>query len=54
MNQAVSASNFAPSEQIDLRSSELEELLARIAAGESERERERVLPFTRRGRSGKT
>jgi alkylation response protein AidB-like acyl-CoA dehydrogenase len=45
MNKPVSAINLAPSRQVDLRSSELDTLLAQIAEGESERERERVLPF---------
>src|SRR3982074_1556289 len=45
MNKPLSATSLAPSSQIDLRSSELNHLLAQIAEGESERERERVLPF---------
>jgi hypothetical protein len=45
MNKALSTTGLAPSSRIDLRSSELENLLAQIAEGESERERERVLPF---------
>jgi alkylation response protein AidB-like acyl-CoA dehydrogenase len=42
---SLSATSLAPSGQIDLRSSELDKLLAQIAEGESERERQRVLPF---------
>lgn len=45
MNRPVSATSLAPSRLIDLRSSELDNLLAQIAEGESERERQRVLPF---------
>ena len=45
MNKPLSATGLAPSSQVDLRSSELDSLLAQIAKGESERERERVLPF---------
>jgi alkylation response protein AidB-like acyl-CoA dehydrogenase len=45
MNKTLSTTTLAPSRQVDLRSSELDSLLARIAEGESERERERVLPF---------
>jgi alkylation response protein AidB-like acyl-CoA dehydrogenase len=45
MNKPLSATSLAPSRQVDLRSSELDSLLAQIAAGESERERERILPF---------
>lgn len=45
MNQPISAASLAPSRQVELGSSELDSLLARIAEGESERERERVLPF---------
>jgi alkylation response protein AidB-like acyl-CoA dehydrogenase len=45
MNKPLSTAGLAPSSQVDLHSSELENLLARIAEGESERERERVLPF---------
>jgi alkylation response protein AidB-like acyl-CoA dehydrogenase len=45
MNKPLSATNLVPSSQVDLRSSELGNLLAQIAEGESERERERVLPF---------
>jgi alkylation response protein AidB-like acyl-CoA dehydrogenase len=45
MNKPVSSTSLAPSSQVDLRSSELDNLLARIAEGESERERERILPF---------
>jgi alkylation response protein AidB-like acyl-CoA dehydrogenase len=45
MNQPLSATSLAPSSQVDLRSCELGSLLAQIAEGESERERERVLPF---------
>jgi alkylation response protein AidB-like acyl-CoA dehydrogenase len=42
---SLSATSLAPSGQIDLRSPELDKLLAQIAEGESERERQRVLPF---------
>jgi alkylation response protein AidB-like acyl-CoA dehydrogenase len=45
MNKPLSTTSLAPSSQVDLRPSELENLLAQIAEGESERERERVLPF---------
>jgi alkylation response protein AidB-like acyl-CoA dehydrogenase len=45
MNKPLFATGLAPSSQVDLRSSELEDLLAGIAEGESERERDRVLPF---------
>src|SRR5450755_2437564 len=45
MNKPLFATGLAPSSQVDLRSSELEDLLTRIAEGESERERDRVLPF---------
>jgi alkylation response protein AidB-like acyl-CoA dehydrogenase len=45
MNKPVSATSLAPSRPVDLRSSELDDLLAQIAKGESERERERILPF---------
>jgi alkylation response protein AidB-like acyl-CoA dehydrogenase len=45
MNKPLSTTTLTPSRQVDLRSSELDSLLARIAEGESERERERVLPF---------
>jgi alkylation response protein AidB-like acyl-CoA dehydrogenase len=45
MNKPLAASSLAPSSPIDLRSSELGSLLAKIAEGESERERERILPF---------
>lgn len=45
MNKPVSATSFASPRQIDLHSSELNDLLAQIATGENERERERVLPF---------
>jgi alkylation response protein AidB-like acyl-CoA dehydrogenase len=45
MNQPLSTASLTPSQQVELRSSELDTLLARIAEGESERERERVLPF---------
>ena len=45
MNKALAATRLAPSSQVDLSPSELENLLAQIAAGESERERERILPF---------
>jgi alkylation response protein AidB-like acyl-CoA dehydrogenase len=45
MNKPLSATSLAPSSHVDLRSSELDSLFARIAEGESERERERVLPF---------
>jgi alkylation response protein AidB-like acyl-CoA dehydrogenase len=45
MNKPISATSFASSRQIDLHSSELSDLLTQIATGESERERERVLPF---------
>ena len=45
MNQPISTASLAPSRQVELGSSELDSLLARIAEGESERERERVLPF---------
>jgi len=45
MNQPISAASLAPSRQVELGSSELDSLLARIAEGESERELERVLPF---------
>jgi alkylation response protein AidB-like acyl-CoA dehydrogenase len=45
MNQPLSATSLAPSSQVDLRSCELDSLLAQIAEGESERERERLLPF---------
>jgi alkylation response protein AidB-like acyl-CoA dehydrogenase len=45
MNKPVSATSLDPSRPVDLRSSELDDLLAQIAKGESERERERVLPF---------
>ncbi|HLG82364.1 MAG TPA: acyl-CoA dehydrogenase family protein [Bradyrhizobium sp.] len=45
MNRPVSATSLAPSRPLDLRSAELDALLARIAEGESERERERILPF---------
>jgi alkylation response protein AidB-like acyl-CoA dehydrogenase len=45
MNKPLSATSLSPSRHIDLRSSGLETLLAEIAEGESERERERTLPF---------
>jgi alkylation response protein AidB-like acyl-CoA dehydrogenase len=45
MNQLLSAASLTPSRQVERRRSELDSLLARIAEGESERERERVLPF---------
>ncbi len=45
MNKPLSTTGLAPSSQVNLRSSELEDLLAGIAEGESERERDRVLPF---------
>jgi alkylation response protein AidB-like acyl-CoA dehydrogenase len=45
MNKPVSATSLAPSRQFDLGSAEFDRLLARIADGESERERERILPF---------
>jgi alkylation response protein AidB-like acyl-CoA dehydrogenase len=45
MNKPVPATSLAPSRQVELRSSELDNLLAQIAAGESERERQRILPF---------
>jgi alkylation response protein AidB-like acyl-CoA dehydrogenase len=45
MNKPVSATSFTSSRQINLHSSELDDLLGQIATGESERERERVLPF---------
>jgi alkylation response protein AidB-like acyl-CoA dehydrogenase len=45
MNKPLSATGLAPSSQVNLRSSNLENLLAQIAEGESERERDRVLPF---------
>ena len=43
MNKPLAAASLAPSRPVDLSSSELDSLLARIAEGESERER--VLPF---------
>lgn len=45
MNKPLAATSLAPSRQVDLRSSDLDSLLAQIAKGESERERERILPF---------
>jgi alkylation response protein AidB-like acyl-CoA dehydrogenase len=45
MNKPVAADNFSVSRQLDAGSLGLEKLLAEIAEGESERERERVLPF---------
>jgi len=45
MNKPVSVTSFAPSRQDDLPPAKLDQLLARIAEGESERERERILPF---------
>ena len=45
MNRPVSATSLGPSRQVDLRSPELGKLFAQIAEGESERERERILPF---------
>jgi alkylation response protein AidB-like acyl-CoA dehydrogenase len=45
MNKPLSTTALAPSSHADLRSPELENLLTRIAEGESERERERILPF---------
>ena len=45
MNRPVSATSLAPTRQVDLRSPEVGKLLAQIAEGESERERERILPF---------
>jgi alkylation response protein AidB-like acyl-CoA dehydrogenase len=45
MNKPISATNLASSRQVDLRSPELDVLLAQIAEGESDRERERILPF---------
>ena len=45
MNKPLSTTGLASSRQVDLRSSELDSLLAQIAKGESERERERILPF---------
>jgi hypothetical protein len=45
MNKPVSATSLVPSRQVDLRSAELDTLLAQIAEGESDRERVRILPF---------
>lgn len=45
MNSPVSAASFVPPGQVDVHSSDLDKLLAQVAAGESERERERILPF---------
>ena len=45
MNKPVSSGSLSPSQQIDLGSFKLESLLTQIAQGESDRERERVLPF---------
>jgi len=45
MNKPVSVTSFAPSRQGDLPPAKLDQLLALIAEGESERERERILPF---------
>ena len=45
MNKPLAATSLAPSRRLDLRSSKLDSLLAQIAKGESERERERILPF---------
>ena len=45
MNKPLAATSLAPSRQVDLRSSDLDSLLAQIAKGESERELERILPF---------
>ncbi|MBV8923827.1 MAG: acyl-CoA dehydrogenase family protein, partial [Bradyrhizobium sp.] len=45
MNKSFSTPSLDPSRPIELRSSELDKLLAEIAAGESARERERILPF---------
>ena len=45
MNKPASTTSFVPSPRIDLHSSGLEQLFAEIAEGESEREKERILPF---------
>lgn len=45
MNKPLSTANLDPSRHVDLRSPEMEELLARIAEDENERERDRILPF---------
>jgi alkylation response protein AidB-like acyl-CoA dehydrogenase len=45
MNRPASTTSFVPSPGIDLHSSELEQLFAEIVDGESEREKERILPF---------
>ena len=45
MNKPASTTSFVPFPRIDLHSSELEQLFAEIAEGESEREKERILPF---------
>jgi alkylation response protein AidB-like acyl-CoA dehydrogenase len=44
MNKPVSALSLEPSHRLDLRFPDLEALLAHIAKGSSERERERILP----------
>ncbi|WP_213775312.1 acyl-CoA dehydrogenase family protein [Bradyrhizobium sp. dw_78] len=45
MNKPVSTFSLQPSHRLDPRSPDLQALLDHIAEGESERERERVLPF---------
>ncbi len=47
MNKPIANESLASSRTIDLRSSELDNLLSQIAQDESERERERVLPLRR-------
>src|SRR5882757_6287947 len=45
MNKPVSATSLQPSDRLHSDSPDIDALLGRIAAGSSERERERILPF---------